>query len=239
MGYREKIPKKITPDRIKESLVHIGCESPFNFPVSVGYFHSLFLDAGYTHQANSGPRDRHQIFLHYFFHEKKGVSVVITPQGVTFNCIEKYIGWSVFGEEIVNLITRLFEKNVILRIHQVGIRYVSEFPGSDLFENLDFSVSSSVFSDNNRPGRVCLEKVEDDYKIIINLIITEYLRPFTKAAKSSSELSIIDVDVIRKNLNIEGTADFEKLLNEAHQKEKQIFFSLLNNDFLTTLNPEY
>lgn len=104
MAYREKIPKKITPDRIKESLVHIGLESTLNFPVSVGYFHSVFLEAGYTHQADSGLKESNQIFQHYFFHENNAVSAMVTPQGVTFNCIGDYIGWSSYGTEIINLV---------------------------------------------------------------------------------------------------------------------------------------
>lgn len=104
---------------------------------------------------------------------------------------------------------------------------------------MNITVSSSFFSDNYQPGRICLERVENDFKIILNLIITENLKPFTKASKKSSELSIIDVNVIQNGLNIQSIEDFERILNDLHQKEKQEFFSLLSKEFLNTLNPEY
>ncbi len=239
MPYREKIPKKITPDRIKESMVHIGLESSLNFPVSLGYFHSLFLESGYTYQSNSDSRDERNFFQHYFFNEKKGIFVYITPYGLTFNCIEKYIGWTVYGKEIISLITKLFENEVILKITRMGIRYISEFPGSDLYKMVNLSVSSSFFTNDNDTGRISFERFENENRIIVNLIITKNLKPFTQAAKSSKELSIIDVDIIRKDLNIDDFRASEKLLISLHQKEKQVFFSLLNDDFLSTLKPEY
>lgn len=239
MGYREKIPKKITPDRIKESLVHVGMNTSLNFPVSLGYFHSVFLDAGYSHQENSSPKESHQLYKHFFFHEEKGTSAVITPLGVTFNCIDNYIGWTSYSDEINKLIKELYEVNLINEIHHLGIRYASEFPGNKLFNYVDFTISSSVFPNPNQTGKIRFETIEGDYKIIVNLLITKNLKPFTQHAKSSTELSIIDVDVIRSGMNIRSMEDFKRILNESHHKEKQIFFSLLTDKFLNTLNPEY
>jgi uncharacterized protein (TIGR04255 family) len=51
--------------------------------------------------------------------------------------------------------------------------------------------------------------------------------------------SIIDVDVIREPLEIEKIDDLAGIIDQVHEIEKEVFFSLLTDDFLKTLNPEY
>jgi uncharacterized protein (TIGR04255 family) len=51
--------------------------------------------------------------------------------------------------------------------------------------------------------------------------------------------SIIDVDVIKEPLEIEKIEDVLNVLHQVHENEKEVFFTLLTEDFLQTLNPEY
>jgi len=48
--------------------------------------------------------------------------------------------------------------------------------------------------------------------------------------------SIIDIDT---QVLIDRCADFGDAINRAHRAEKELFFSLLNKNFLETLNPVY
>ena len=77
----------------------------------------------------------------------------------------------------------------------------------------------------------------DDHRIILQLL----------NKNSSSDPSIIqptsaiDIDIIKDNLNISKN-DFENLIPyivSAHDLEKQIFFKLLQPDFINTLKPIY
>jgi uncharacterized protein (TIGR04255 family) len=53
------------------------------------------------------------------------------------------------------------------------------------------------------------------------------------------EASLVDVSVYE---NFNPTLDLNILnnkLNQIHTKQKEIFFGLINSEFLNTLNPEY
>ncbi len=53
-------------------------------------------------------------------------------------------------------------------------------------------------------------------------------------------ISIIDIDVIKDFSPIESSKNvILNKIDNAHTIEKEIFFTLLKNDFLKTLNPEY
>ena len=50
--------------------------------------------------------------------------------------------------------------------------------------------------------------------------------------------SSLDIDVIYENKN-DMLKNHEKIISLAHDVEKTLFFGILKNDFLATLNPEY
>ncbi|GAI33293.1 unnamed protein product [marine sediment metagenome] len=51
--------------------------------------------------------------------------------------------------------------------------------------------------------------------------------------------SIIDIDVYLKENGNTIIDQFDSILKDAHIKEKELFFSLLKEDFLKEFNPEY
>ena len=51
--------------------------------------------------------------------------------------------------------------------------------------------------------------------------------------------SIIDIDTFKDNDLTDFFRVKETLINDGHSKEKELFFNLLKEDFLSKLNPEY
>ncbi len=51
--------------------------------------------------------------------------------------------------------------------------------------------------------------------------------------------SIIDIDTSIESENINFFEDMNSILGKGHSIEKEIFFGLLKDDFLKSLNPEY
>lgn len=51
--------------------------------------------------------------------------------------------------------------------------------------------------------------------------------------------SVIDINTLYKATGEKFFADMENLLEKGHIIEKKLFFSLLKDEFLSTLNPEY
>jgi uncharacterized protein (TIGR04255 family) len=73
----------------------------------------------------------------------------------------------------------------------------------------------------------------DDFLAVITLV-----NKYPKEANSF--FSIIDIDVIKAIPKEENSMEtLIATLEQAHSKEKNIFFSLLKKEFLDTLNPQY
>ena len=51
--------------------------------------------------------------------------------------------------------------------------------------------------------------------------------------------SIIDIDIIQGPLDVQDNSMLMDIVDQAHTIEKEIFFNLLTQTFLQTLNPEY
>jgi uncharacterized protein (TIGR04255 family) len=51
--------------------------------------------------------------------------------------------------------------------------------------------------------------------------------------------SIIDIDTSISDFSVDIFSMSPELVDAAHSEEKQLFFSLLKEDFLESLNPEY
>ena len=51
--------------------------------------------------------------------------------------------------------------------------------------------------------------------------------------------SIIDIDTFRDHDLEKFFSKKEEIINRGHTKEKELFYSLLKEDFLNTLNPIY
>ena len=52
-------------------------------------------------------------------------------------------------------------------------------------------------------------------------------------------ISVIDVDIIADNLTITNYEELIVQIENNHKKEKEVFFKLLNTNYLESLNPQY
>ena len=58
-----------------------------------------------------------------------------------------------------------------------------------------------------------------------------------QSTEKTAKGSLIDIDVVLENPI--GTEEISDIVEQAHNEEKELFFSLLDPNFLKTLNPEY
>jgi uncharacterized protein (TIGR04255 family) len=123
-------------------------------------------------------------------------------------------------------------------ISRIGVRYISEYPNFNLTSciNFDFSFGRPDIRSDNYSFRT--EFKDKDRRYILNLVNS---LPVIQGTASTKFLSAIDIDVIKENISIDVSKGIEiiDVINELHQSEKELFFSLLKDDFLKTLNPVY
>lgn len=247
-----KLPKKITPDRIRESIVQVFFNSDIPFEPLVGYLHSLLSKHGFNYTnrpiktlpLNLNPLDGSVIEValspqHFYFNEE--VKIQLHQNGsLIFNCVNNYIGWTKFFSTIKNILSDIIEMKIANNFSRIGIRYVSEFPNIDILEKVNFRFEMKGIEERISNGNFRIEWSDSSNRIIVNI---GSKLPISSLMKSNEEkvehVSLIDVDVINQDSE---TSDYNRALNlidQLHNQQKMVFFGLLKEEFLNTLNPEY
>ena len=245
-----RLPKKITPDRIRESIVQVFIQSRIPFDPLVGYLFRILEEMGFAYTnkplkkpSNLVPGNPPKVLefnfapQHLFFNEQ--VKIQLTDGSLIFNCLEQYIGWSNYGEIIRKVLDQLHSQGVISSFGRVGVRYISEFPNTDIFNQINFQFNLSALKKPLKSGNFRMMWVDDPHRIILNLGTNLNIQPIVdKSGTKGEHLSLIDVDVIREFETNSPLASFT-VIEEVHLKQKEIFFNILKEEFLNTLNPEY
>lgn len=241
-----KIPKSIAPDRIKDAIVEINFESDYPNEVNLGVFFSALKD-NYkytnkpigTQQVSSNSINFNKEFtlslggISLFYNDK--IKFQINNNSIAFNCLGDYILWDNYFNEIKNVLTKIASTNVVKAFKRVGVRYISEYKNIDLKDSINFNFSfgfpdvvSNSYSFNS-------EFDLDEHKVVLNLnnnvliVIDEKVTP----------TSVIDIDIIKMNLNVNNHLELFKIIDDAHTLEKNVFFKLIREEFLESLNPKY
>lgn len=248
------LPKKIVPDRIKDAIIQVFFINELPFELLIGYFHRLLSDINYNYIsksntireniANKEITKNHEINInltHLFVNEKHKIKLQIHPnKSISFNTLDNYIGWdnySIYIEEVLKL---LFEHKMIKAVTRTGIRYISEFQNIDILDKVKFSYDSTFIDSALKSSQSNLRWTEDEMDISLN-IASRILTPglINEKKQSIDFISLIDVDVIKKNFNLSNIDEIIDVINKCHEKQKFTFFSLLKDEFLNELNPEY
>jgi uncharacterized protein (TIGR04255 family) len=248
-----KLPGKITPDRIRDSIVQIFFTSDIPFEPLVGYFYGHLIEDGfqYSNKPLKTPFDKTitpegvnlMEFVinpqHLFFNEEIKIQLN-QNNSIVFNCINNYIGWTNYFTQIKKIVSKLFKIKIINGFSRIGIRFISEFPNIDITEHIQYKVSINFEEGELINSSFRGEWRINDFKVLINigsrLPIPQFL---TTEDKKVNFISLIDIDVISEGFSIDSTNKLFSLIDQVHFKQKETFFSLLKEEFLNTLNPEY
>jgi len=161
-------------------------------------------------------------------------AVQIGPEVIAISSSIPYVGWNDFSEHIFSFYERLFKLDVIFQVIRLGVRYVNFFE-SDIYSsiNLSLKIGESAHPCNNTLIRT--EIVNEDFSNLIHIA-----NNVTQENNGTSRVgSIIDIDTFRNYSDSLFMDDYKHQVDLAHNSEKELFFSLLNNDFLNSLIPIY
>jgi len=167
------------------------------------------------------------------------LSIQVGPKVISLANFEGYIGWQDFSEKIYNIFNIIFNSFKIDKIERAGVRYVNLFNNMNIFKtsNLHLSLSEKDISDEEINITANINSDPCKHRLII-VNKAEVVVAGSKHYKGS----LIDIDTVLKELPDEfhKNADlFKEGIEKAHIEEKKLFFSLLNENFISTLNPEY
>lgn len=154
----------------------------------------------------------------------------IGPDVVTISSFPNYAGWDEFSTQIFSILDRIEKVGIVSSVSRIGIRYINFFD-NDIFKDIDL--------------KVCIGDNDIAYKntIIRTEIEQESFKSSLQVANNANHNnklgSIIDIDTFTESNLTDFFTNKETLISDGHNKEKELFYSLLKEDFLKTLNPTY
>jgi len=229
-------PKKITPERLKDTIVELRYNTAISFEYIPGLVHEAVkgvlspVDIG-RHQFSLDPAKSVFIGTRKGFLQNDIIRLQIEEGGLIFNSNGEYKGWSAFMGAIKTVMELIAQKDWLQGIHWVGLRYVSEFAEIQIFDKLiwDFQYQWGQASSLNTTFRT--EWADEEDRIIVRLL--------NNGQREGDVYSLIDIDVNHNFGETKAVAAAFDTIERLHTKEKDVFFGLMRPEFLTSLNPTY
>lgn len=245
------IPKKITPDHLKDTIVEIRFDPGVPLDLMSGIALTLLNPLGYNYAPiqNSnialevgqgqqisiglGDQNRSGFFI------KDAIRIQFIGNVIAFNCFEgKYLGWDSYSKTIKDILKLFASRGFIKSFNRVAIRYISEFKDVDILSNVKgcFDLEETPAGLSLQNTIVRLAKEDSSIKAFVTLTNRTKKR---LPDGNIIEISLFDVNVFE---NLTPNSDFNSLvtsLGNVHLKQKEAFFETITEDFKNSLNPEY
>lgn len=170
---------------------------------------------------------------HYIV-DYNGLSFRFAMNNVSMAIKGTYLGWDSFRKGVKDIIAAVNLLDTIKAPLRIGLRYTSFFSSNifeqtklelKLFGNETLQANNAIFTNWNDGDLSC------SLQIANNVIVSN--------DKQTKQGSIIDVDVATKDAASINVTRIDEILEDLHNYEKKVFFNLLADTLLETLNPVY
>jgi len=242
-----QLPKKISPCPIEEVIVEIRFESLLPAEAIFGVVYNA-LNNSYP---NLEPlpilqipefiraQDPNLIFQPHHRLHRDNYSLQIGPKVLSVVLGKEYSGWNAYKSEIHAVFGKINELNFITKISRVGIRYIDFFDG-DIFKNINLQLS--IYGENAVTEQTFVRTLlkRGDFDCLLQVGNNVTVGTVNAPARVGS---IIDIDMSNTEVGGQTSKQFfqevGELLEQGHDTQKDLFFSILKPEFLATLNPAY
>lgn len=239
-----KLPRKLNPDPIIDSTVEIRFEPLVNPNAVFGILYYGLKDK--FPQVENLPvlqvpeairlKDSMFAFQPQYRLRNEKFQVQIGPDVLSVHCLNEYIGWALFSSVIFEVLNTIRHLGVIGSVERLGVRYVSFFE-TNIFKNLKLKLNIPNYPEPNYPITMRLELPASSSTNVNVLQLANNVK--LETGNSSRQGSVIDIDTSYAGPFEDFFRDAQTFINEAHETEKGLFYSLLTQSFLDSLNPEY
>lgn len=152
---------------------------------------------------------------------------------VSIHSPTEYVGWGMFSENILSFFEKIKSTGVIDTPKSLALRYLNFFE-NDIFPhiNLQVQLNKEPYQSDNIVLRA--QTKEQAFTKILQIANNVTLSNNHQQKNGS----LIDIACVLEEF-VDLFANLPELLNKAHKLEKELFFGLLKQEFLDTLNPQY
>jgi len=235
------LPISIDPCPIVEAVLEVRFDTTVPKSAVYGIFYNE-LSSWFSSKPKDLPiqqipeqlRQKDPSFKHkpYYQFEKDNLIIQIGPDVCLISMTKNYTGWKEFSKNIYHFLNLMFKPNIISSFSRVGFRYINFFE-DEIYNSINLDVHL-----NGKP-------IDYDNTVLSTSFSHENFKSTLRISNNSfintKKGSIIDIDTfIDKKIDVEDFISSHKdLIEEGHNCEKELFYSLLKENFLEKLNPKY
>lgn len=241
MNLLTKIPTKINPCSIFEAIVEIRFAAKVMPDTIFGMLYPKFADKYPQNKIEKLPvlqipdeirsKDPALKYNPYYRLKSDKYLLQIGPQVISIACPKEYVGWDNFLHEIRRVFEIVKQAQVVEKIERLGLRYINYFD-FNIFDNIVLKVEFEGLSLGDKATYIRSEIPIDSFLNVLQIANKAIVEG------DSNTVSVIDIDTAFLGDDI-SFEQLEKLISDAHNSEKKLFFSLLKPEYLLTLSPEY
>lgn len=238
------LPKQINPCPINQAVVEIRFDSPLPpdaiFGVVFNKLKDSYKDEGglpiLQIPAAVRNQDPNLLFQPHYKLVKDHYILQVGPKVISLGIIDQnYTTWERYYSEIQEVFEKVNEIGFISEVMRVGLRYINLFI-DDIWENININVK--IINDEIHSDEIFVRTLLDKGEYKVNLQTGNQLK-LEDDKQIVGRASVIDIDTFIQDKKIDFFENMNSILEKSHSIEKEIFFGLLKDDFLKSLNPEY
>lgn len=248
----ERIPKMID-DHLVDAYVELYFNSDFKTSFLEKIFLNIFVDAPFEIKKIPVIDDHGDDTGKFFFTDNVN-RFFIREDKMGFNFVGKYRGWSSYGKYIKLVMLSLAE---YVNFSNIRLKYVSKWNNVSILDRIDGQIKLNRFKsrfDNTSISFPAVANIKTtEAHVIVNL--KENIHD------GDSVYSLVDIDVrceitpsndSDKNDSAKGYEDEEitsgdldnktrtlACIEDVHSVQKDMFFKLLSEEFVASLNPQW
>lgn len=156
----------------------------------------------------------------------------IGPDVITISSYPEYVGWSTYSQEIIRVLGVIRDLGLVKSVLRVGYHVVNFFD-EDVYPKTKLSIS--IGGNEIEYTNTVFKTTDDDPAANFRTV----MQVSNEANYNKKPGSIIDID----SFTMSGFPAFgdvtEALINSLHIAEKRAFYTLLSDEYVRTLSPEY
>jgi uncharacterized protein (TIGR04255 family) len=242
----DKLPIKIEKDLISEAIFELKFSTNIPSGAVFGVIYKVIANK-YSNVPNialpileipetirnSDPNLRYQAYNRL---KIDNYNISIGPRVINFSVQKPYIGWTQWRTFINNILNDLINSDIFNIIESSGLRYINAIK-DNVFSLINVNIEISEKKLSEQPTILRTEIKDEKYISVLQIANSALI----KNNVDKFDGSVIDIDVLRKleMNNSDFKDEYMNILDEAHTKEKELFFKILKKDFLQSLKPVY
>lgn len=239
------LPKRITPCPIIDSIVELRFDSDYPIDAIFGVVFSAIkseyskfqkLPVSEVPEAirNTDPNLK---YAPYYQAASGAFILRIGPRVISLSNVGDYVGWDKFFLKLKDVLEKIQAVEVVSKLTRIGIRYIDFFE-NDIFSNVTFTMPEiEVDSEALRSKQLIYRSVVENGRFLTNIQLANNSPVTIKTIKKTG--SILDSDTFFESPDGFGFTGLFDLIDDCHTREKALFFSLLKQNFIDTLNPVF